>query len=93
MFGVTPSLHKKLATGEILPAASEQPVAEWMNYEDLKQKLEHIQGKIKLSVGVLRTQFSENNVTAMSALQELEDLATMDISAPLNIEGQLFFGN
>lgn len=64
-----------------------------MNYEDLKQKLEHIQGKIKLSVGVLRTQFSENNVSAMSALQELEDLATMDISAPLNIEGQLFFGN
>lgn len=85
--------RKKLATGEILPAASEQPVAEWMNYEDLKQKLEHIQGKIKLSVGVLRTQFSENNVSAMSALQELEDLATMDISAPLNIEGQLFFGN
>lgn len=42
MFGVPPSLHKKLATGEILPAASEQPVAEWMNYEDLKQKLEHI---------------------------------------------------
>ena len=32
-------------------------------------------------------------MTAMTAMQELEDLATMDISAPLNIEGQLFFGN
>lgn len=37
-----PSLHKKLATGEVQPASAEQAVAEWMNYEDLKRKLDHI---------------------------------------------------
>ncbi|KAK9278634.1 hypothetical protein L1049_028207 [Liquidambar formosana] len=60
--------------------------AQWMiEYGDIKNKLEYVQSRIKQAVGVLKPHLTnENAVSAVAALQELEDISTMDIAtAPL----------
>ncbi|CAI9786893.1 unnamed protein product [Fraxinus pennsylvanica] len=60
---------------------SQQRVA----YEDLKGKLEHLQSRIKQTVSVVKPCL--DNATAISALQELETLASMEVNAPTNVLG------
>ncbi|XWS34190.1 hypothetical protein CRYUN_Cryun21dG0019200 [Craigia yunnanensis] len=49
------------------------------------------QSKVKQAVGVLKPQFtSESNISAIGAIQELEGIASMDISIPfINVDAQL----
>ncbi|XP_022884930.1 uncharacterized protein LOC111401429 [Olea europaea var. sylvestris] len=60
---------------------SQQQVA----YKDLKGKLEHLQSKIKPIVSVIKPFL--NNATAISALEELETLASLDVNATTNVQG------
>ena len=47
------------------------------------------QSKVKQAVGMLKPQLThESPVTAIAAVQELEELAAMDLSAPLREEVQ-----
>lgn len=47
------------------------------------------QSKVKQAVGMLKPQLThESPVTAIAAVQELEELATLDMSAPLREEVQ-----
>ncbi|KAK4844709.1 hypothetical protein QYF36_023501 [Acer negundo] len=51
---------------------------------DLRRKLEYFQTKVKQVVDVLKPQLTgESQISAVAAIQELEGLATMDITAPL----------
>ncbi|CAK9139825.1 unnamed protein product [Ilex paraguariensis] len=60
-----------------------------LSYQDLKSKLEHFQSRIKQAVTVVKPHLNmESAVSALVALQELEGLATMDVSAPLVVQGQ-----
>ncbi|KAL6183278.1 hypothetical protein ACLB2K_044689 [Fragaria x ananassa] len=53
---------------------------------ELKRKLEYFQSRVGQAVGVLKPFLNnESAVDAAAAIQELEELATMDISAPLII--------
>ncbi|KAK7844342.1 hmg-y-related protein a [Quercus suber] len=76
---------KKNAALAMYTASDTQRVA----YEDIKRKLEYVQSKVKEAVGVLKPQITnESAISAVAAIQELEGLATMDISGPLLIESQ-----
>ncbi|EXB62689.1 Histone [Morus notabilis] len=56
---------------------------------DLKRKLDYFQSKVKQAAGTLKPQLThESPVTAIAAVQELEELATLDINAPLRDEVQ-----
>ncbi|KAM7268510.1 hypothetical protein ACFE04_010676 [Oxalis oulophora] len=56
---------------------------------DLKRKLEFFQSKVMQAVGALKPQFtSETNIGAIAAIQDLEGLAAMDITAPFRDEPQ-----
>ncbi|KAL5815494.1 hypothetical protein ACOSQ4_026135 [Xanthoceras sorbifolium] len=67
-------------------AAESQTVA---NIGDLRRKLEYFQTKVKQVVDVLKPQLTgESQISAVAAIQELEGLATMDITAPLREEAQ-----
>ncbi|PON98769.1 AT hook-like [Trema orientale] len=56
---------------------------------DLKRKLEYFQSKVKQAVGMLKPQLThESPVTAIAAVQELEELATLDINGPIREEVQ-----
>ncbi|XP_022850381.1 uncharacterized protein LOC111372327 [Olea europaea var. sylvestris] len=73
---------KKDASGTVTQAPnSQQQVA----FEDLKGKLEHLQSRIKQTVNVVKPCL--DNATAISALQELETLASMDLNAPTSVHG------
>ncbi|CAK8579730.1 unnamed protein product [Lathyrus sativus] len=57
--------------------------------EDLRKKLEHFQSKVKESLEVLKPYFDHQSPdTAVAAIQELENLATLDLKAPLRDETQ-----
>ncbi|XP_058732436.1 uncharacterized protein LOC131603969 [Vicia villosa] len=57
--------------------------------EDLRKKLEHFQSKVKESLEVLKPYFDHQSpVNAVAAIQELENLATLDLKAPLRDETQ-----
>ncbi|KAM7279702.1 hypothetical protein ACFE04_006836 [Oxalis oulophora] len=59
-------------------------VAEQVVYEDMKRKFEFFQSKIRQAVGELKPQFTgQSSVSAIAAIQDLEDLASMDINGPL----------
>ncbi|XP_050378638.1 uncharacterized protein LOC126795952 [Argentina anserina] len=56
---------------------------------ELKRKLEYLQSRVVQAVGVLKPFLNSGSaVDAAAAIQELEGLATMDISAPLIIATQ-----
>ncbi|KAL2478906.1 high mobility group A5 [Forsythia ovata] len=73
---------KKDASDTVIQAPNSQ---QQMAYEDLKGKLEHLQSRIKPIVNVIKPCL--NTATAISALQELETLASMDVNAPTNVQG------
>ncbi|XP_015901026.3 histone H1 [Ziziphus jujuba] len=57
---------------------------------DLKRKLEYVQLKVRQAVIALKPQLShESPATAIAAVQELEEIATMDINAPFREEPQV----
>jgi hypothetical protein len=63
--------------------ASQQLVA----YEDLKGKLEFFKSRIKEAVITVKPHLNpETALSAFGALQELEELATMDLNGPSNVE-------
>ncbi|XP_058227611.1 histone H1-like [Rhododendron vialii] len=63
--------------------ASQQLVA----YEDLKGKLEFFKSRIKQAVITVKPHLNpETALSGFGALQELEELATMDLNAPLNVQ-------
>ncbi|KAI7985163.1 HMG-Y-related protein A [Camellia lanceoleosa] len=66
----------------IQAAATQQSVP----YEDLKNKVEHFQSRIKHAVNMVKPYM--NSEAAFGALQELEELAAMDLNAPLNVPVQ-----
>ncbi|XP_030488338.2 histone H1 isoform X1 [Cannabis sativa] len=56
---------------------------------DLKRKFEFVQTKIKQTVGMLKPNLShESPATLIAAVQELEELAVLDVNAPLREEVQ-----
>lgn len=56
---------------------------------DLKRKLDFFQSKVKQAVGMLKPLLThESHVTAIAAVQELEELAALDVNAPLREEVQ-----
>ncbi|KAM2487763.1 hypothetical protein ACFX1W_039651 [Malus domestica] len=56
---------------------------------EFKRKLEYFQFKVGQAVGALKPYLNpESADSAVAAIQELEGLATMDISAPLDIQAQ-----
>ncbi|KAF5730316.1 histone H1.2-like [Tripterygium wilfordii] len=59
-------------------------------HQDFRRKLEFFQSKVKQAVGVLKPQLTnESAISAVAAIQELEGLASMDISTiPLREEVQ-----
>ncbi|XAR63954.1 hypothetical protein NMG60_11024123 [Bertholletia excelsa] len=72
-------------TGGSLQAAAAQ-----LAYEDLKNKVQHFQDRIKQAVSVVKPHLnSETAVIALGALQELEELATMDLSVPVHAQPQV----
>ncbi|KAL2461728.1 high mobility group A5 [Abeliophyllum distichum] len=73
---------KKDASDTVIQAPNSQ---QQMAYEDLKGKLEHLQSRIKPIVSVIKPCL--NTATAISALQELETLASMDVNVPTNVQG------
>ncbi|KAJ8753667.1 hypothetical protein K2173_026343 [Erythroxylum novogranatense] len=52
---------------------------------DLKMKLEFFQSRVRQAVGLLRPQLSSETgmISVMTAIQELEGLASLDVNAPL----------
>ncbi|WOG93529.1 hypothetical protein DCAR_0312815 [Daucus carota subsp. sativus] len=71
-------------------------------YEGLKARVEHYQSRIRTAISVVKPYLNETAVIALGALQDLEELASMDIisvppsvqgavkdvqSAPVNVEG------
>ncbi|KAJ6749000.1 hypothetical protein OIU79_029981 [Salix purpurea] len=49
---------------------------------DFKRKLEFFQSKVKQAVGVLKPHLTTATISAVAAIQELEGLASMDITIP-----------
>lgn len=63
--------------------ASQQLVA----YEDLKGKLEFFKSRIKQAVITVKPHLNpETALSAFGALQELEELATVDLNGPSNVQ-------
>ncbi|WCJ33967.1 winged-helix DNA-binding transcription factor family protein [Euphorbia peplus] len=59
-------------------------------YGDLKRKFEIFQSRVKQAVSLLRpTLNSETAITAIAAIQDLEEIATLDLNAPLREEAPL----
>ncbi|KAF5957891.1 hypothetical protein HYC85_005116 [Camellia sinensis] len=59
-------------------------------YEDLKNKIAHFQSRVKQAISMVKPHLNnETAVSAIAALQELEELATMDMNAPLNVQVQV----
>jgi len=54
-------------------------------YNDLEGKLGHLQSRIKPIVSVIKPFL--NNATAISALEELETLASLNVNATTNVQG------
>lgn len=60
-----------------------------MAYQELRSKLEFFQSRIRQTVGVLRPYLDgQNAANALAALQELEELAAIDVTAPLNLQNR-----
>lgn len=77
--------RKNSAVTAVLVTDPQQLVA----YQELKNKLEHIQLKVKQTAYVLRPCLGHEGATnALGALQELEALATGESSAPVNVQSQ-----
>ncbi|MFZ8340948.1 hypothetical protein ACO1LU_14180, partial [Staphylococcus aureus] len=58
-----------------------------MAYQDLKARVEHFQSRIKQAVSVVKPYLNtETAVIAVGALQELEELASLDISTPVTVQ-------
>ncbi|XP_017245880.1 uncharacterized protein LOC108217560 [Daucus carota subsp. sativus] len=56
-----------------------------MAYHGLKARIEHYRTRIKSAVSVIQPYLHESAVTALGALQDLEDLANMELlSVPIN---------
>ncbi|XP_052182765.1 histone H1 [Diospyros lotus] len=71
--------------------AGDQAVAtqEVVAYEELKNKLEHFQSRVRHAVSLVKPQLNnETAVSALGALQELEQLATLDLSTPFHVQEQ-----
>ena len=67
------------------------PLIELLSYEVVLCSNHVIlqQAKVKQAVGMLKPQLThESPVTAIAAVQELEELATLDINAPIREEVQ-----
>ncbi|KAM7479654.1 hypothetical protein LguiA_027867 [Lonicera macranthoides] len=77
---------KKDASVTAIASVAHQETA----YQDLKSKLEHFQSRIKHTLSVVKPYFNtEVTVSAVGgALRELEELASMDLSAPTNVQIQ-----
>uniref|UniRef100_A0A5B6ZG02 Putative histone H1 n=1 Tax=Davidia involucrata TaxID=16924 RepID=A0A5B6ZG02_DAVIN len=76
---------KKNASTTVIKVSAQQQLLQqqMMAYEDLKSKLGHFQSRVKQAVGAVKPHLNaETAVGALGALQELEELATMDVSAP-----------
>lgn len=69
-------------------AASSMSEIQLMAYEGLKARVEHYQSRIKTAVSVVKPYLNETAVIALGALQDLEELADMDIiSVPPSVQG------
>ncbi|XP_065855978.1 histone H1-like [Euphorbia lathyris] len=59
-------------------------------YGDLKRKFEIFQSRVKQAVSLLRpTLNSETAISAIAAIQDLEEIATLDLNAPVREEAPL----
>ncbi|KAK1383992.1 H15 domain-containing protein [Heracleum sosnowskyi] len=71
-----------------LQTASLMSEMQLMAYEGLKARVEHYQSRIKTAIGVVKPYLNETAVIALGALQDLEELASMDIiSVQLSAQG------
>ncbi|KAF9671321.1 hypothetical protein SADUNF_Sadunf12G0035200 [Salix dunnii] len=65
-----------------------QPQAQAELHGDLKRKLEFFQSRVKQAVGVLKPHLTSPTISAVAAIQELEELASMDINISWREEPQ-----
>lgn len=71
-----------------LQTASLMSEMQMMAYEGLKARVEHYQSRIKTAISVVKPYLNETSVIALGALQDLEELASMDIiSVQLSVQG------
>ncbi|PQQ05250.1 altered inheritance of mitochondria protein 3 [Prunus yedoensis var. nudiflora] len=70
-----------------LVTTTEAPDSQAVANGEFKRKLEYFQFKVGQAVGALKPYLNnESEVSAIAAIQELEGLAAMDISAPFTFE-------
>ncbi|KAL7192444.1 hypothetical protein ACSBR2_024308 [Camellia fascicularis] len=85
--------HRKLSgkpLGRPKKNGSMTAIQQSVAYEDLKNKIAHFQSRVKQAISMVKPHLNnETAVSAIVALQELEELATMDMNAPLNVQVQV----